>query len=93
MSIVFELEDDRRDDLRERREWVLLHGVVPAREDRAASIPSARLSSITWRWRTLSKSGSAFATVAATIHERNAWQQAKDRALACQQDRGLYLRL
>jgi hypothetical protein len=75
MSIVVELEDDAL----ERSEWVLLHGVVPAREDRAASIPSARLSSITWRGRTLSKSGSAFATVAATIRSATPGSRSKIR--------------
>jgi len=93
MSIVVKLEDD----LGEQNEWVLLHGVIPAREDH--SFPLLRcvdsfgktvfnhlqMESFLEEWERIR-------VRARDDTQQDAWQKVKDLALVCQQDRDLYLR-
>jgi len=93
MSIVVKLEDD----LGERSDWVLLHGVVPARDDHAFPLLRCvdafgktvfnhlQMESFLEEWERIRDR-------AHDDTQRDAWQKVKDLALACQQDRDLYLR-
>jgi hypothetical protein len=93
MSIVVKLEDD----LGERSEWVLLHAVLPSREER--NFPFLRcidpygetmfnhlqMENFLEEWERLGDR-------AHDDTQRDAWQKVKDFALACQHDRDLFLR-
>jgi hypothetical protein len=93
VSIVVKLEDD----LGERSEWVLLHAVIPSREER--DFPLLRcidqygktvfnhlqMEGFLEEWERLSER-------ARDDTQRDAWQKVKDLAIACQQDRDLFLR-
>jgi len=93
MSLVIKLEDD----LGERSEWVLLHGVIPARDER--DFPLLRcvdaygktvfnhlqMENFLDEWERVRDR-------ARDETQRDAWEKIKDLARACQQDRDLYLR-
>lgn len=93
MSLVIKLEDD----LGERSEWVLLHGVIPVRGER--DFPLLRgvdaygktifnhlqMESFLEEWERVRDR-------ARDETQRDAWEKVKDLAQACQQDRDLYLR-
>jgi len=93
LSLVVKLEDD----LGERSDWVILNGVVPAREERAFPLLRAidpygktvfnhlQMDSFLEEWE----------QVRGRAHDDTqvqAWQKVKEMAEACQQDRDLYLR-
>lgn len=93
MSLVVKLEDD----LGEHSEWVMLHGVLPAWEER--EFPFLRcidpygetvfhhlqMESFLEEWKRVQER-------AKDESQREAWQKVKDMAERCQQDRDLYLR-
>ena len=93
VSFVVKLEDD----LGERSEWVLLHGVLPARGEREFAFLRCvdpygktvfnhlQMESFLEEWEQIRERARDDA-------QRDAWQKIKDMALACQQDRDLNLR-
>jgi hypothetical protein len=93
MSLVVKLEDD----LGEHSEWVMLHGVLPGREELNFSV----LRGIDPFGKTVFNhlQMQAFLEEWELVRERakdesqiEAWQKVKDMARQCQQDRDLYLR-
>ena len=93
MSLVVKLEDD----LGERSEWVMLHGVIPGNDERDFPVPrgidlfgktvfnhlQAEAFLAEWeRVRDRAKDES----------QREAWQKIKEMAEICRLDRDLYLR-
>jgi len=93
MSLVVKLEDD----LGERSEWVMLHGVVPTNK----SIDYPLLSGIAPFGKTVfnQQQMEVFLGEWERVKERvrdesqlEAWQKIKDMAVACSEDRDLYLR-
>jgi hypothetical protein len=93
MSLVVKLEDD----LGERGEWVLLHGVIPPYEERAFSLLRCidpfgktvfnhlQMASFLEEWIRVEER-------AKDETQREAWQKVKDMAETCKEDRDLYLR-
>lgn len=93
MSLVVKLEDD----LGERSEWVMLHGVIPLREER--DFPYLRsidpygktvfnhlqMESFLEEWERVRGR-------AADESQQDAWQKIKEMAETCRHDRDLYLR-
>jgi hypothetical protein len=93
MSLVVKLEDD----LGERGEWVILHGVIPSRE--ARDFPFLRgidpygktvfnhlqMESFLDEWERVRDR-------AQDDSQKEAWQKVKEMAEICRQDRDLYLR-
>lgn len=93
MSWVVKLEDD----LVERSDWVMLHGVIPARDDR--DFPFLRgidpfgktvfnhlqIDSFLEEWDRIRDR-------ATDDPQKEAWQKIKEMAETCSQDRDLYLR-
>lgn len=93
MSIVVKLEDD----LGERSEWVLLHALIPSRDEH--DFPLLRcidlygntvfnhlqMESFLEEWERLRDR-------AHDDTQRDAWQKIKDLAIACREDRDLSLR-
>lgn len=93
MSLVVKLEDD----LGERSDWVMLHGVVPSKEE--CGFPILRgidpfgktvfnhlqMESFLDEWERVSER-------ARDESQKEAWQRVKEMAQACRQDRDLYLR-
>jgi hypothetical protein len=93
MSLVVKLEDD----LGERSEWVVLHGVVPD----GANTDFLLLSGIDQFGKTVFnhlqmeaflKEWERAKDRARDESEKEAWQKVKDMAETCRQDRDLYLR-
>jgi len=93
MSLVVKLEDD----LGERSEWVMLHGVVPTN----GSPDYPLLSGIAPFGKTVfnQQQMEVFLREWERVKERvrdesqlEAWQKIKDMAIACSEDRDLYLR-
>ena len=93
MSLVVKLEDD----LGERSDWVMLHGVIPAREERdfillrcidsygKTVFNHLQMESFLEEWERV-------AGRAQDDAQKEAWQKIKEMAQNCQQDRDLYLR-
>ena len=93
MSLVVKLEDD----LGERGEWVMLHGVIPSREEK--DFPCLRfidpygktvfnhlqMESFLEEWERVRSRAS-------DESQKEAWQKVKEMAEICRQDRDLYLR-
>ena len=93
MSIVVKLEDD----LGERGDWIMLHGVIPGRDER--DFPLLRcidaygktvfnhlqMEAFLEEWEHLRDR-------ARDESQKEAWLKVKDMAQTCQQDRDLYLR-
>jgi len=93
MSLVVKLEDD----LGERSEWVLLHGVVPVNHDETLPL----LSGIDAFGKTVFNHLQMDVFLAEWEHVKDrardesqteAWQRVKQMAETCRQDRDLYLR-
>ena len=93
MSLVVKLEDD----LGERSEWVMLHGIIPASPDSAYPL----LSGIDSFGKTVFNhlQMAAFLTEWDRVKDRardesqvEAWQKVKEMAETCREDRDLYLR-
>jgi len=93
LSLVVKLEDD----LGERGEWVMLHGVLPSREERnfvllrtvdpfgKTVFNHLQMESFLDEWERVRER-------ARDESQREAWQKIKEMAQACQSDRDLYLR-
>ncbi len=93
MSLVVKLEDD----LGERSEWVMLHGIVPATADDALPL----LSGISPFGKTVFNhlQMAVFLAEWERVKDRardesqiEAWQKVKQMAESCRDDRDLYLR-
>ena len=93
MSLVVKLEDD----LGERSEWIMLHGVVPANGDDAFPL----LSGISPFGKTVFNhlQMPVFLSEWERVKDRardesqvEAWQKVKQMAESCRDDRDLYLR-
>ena len=93
MSLVVKLEDD----LGERSDWIMLHGVIPARDEK--DFPCLRGIDLYGKTVFNHLQMEMFLEEWDRVHERahdesqkDAWQKVKDMALACQGDRDLYLK-
>jgi hypothetical protein len=93
MSLVVKLEDD----LGERGEWVMLHGIVPANPDGACPL----LSGIDLFGKTVfnHQQMAIFLAEWERVKDRardesqmEAWKKVKEMAETCREDRDLYLR-
>jgi len=93
MSLVVKLEDD----LGERGDWVMLHSVIPSRDEHDFPL----LSGIDPYGKTVFNhlQMERFLEEWQRVHERardesqqEAWQRVRDMATACKEDRDLYLR-
>jgi hypothetical protein len=93
LSIVVKLEDD----LGERSDWVILHSVIPSREEREFPL----LRGIDPYGKTVFNhlQMDGFLTEWERVKDRahdesqkEAWQKVKEMAQACKEDRDLYLR-
>jgi len=93
VSLVVKLEDD----LGERSEWIMLHGVIPSREER--DFPCLRsidaYGKTVFNHLQMETFLEEWERVRDRAHDESqkaAWQKVKDMAQACQADRDLYLR-
>jgi hypothetical protein len=93
LSIVVKLEDD----LGERSDWVILHGVIPAREER--DFPLLRgidpYGKTVFNHLQMDGLLAEWERVQDRAHDESqkaAWQKVKEMAQACKEDRDLYLR-
>ena len=93
MSWVVKLEDD----LGERSEWVILHGVLPARDDRSyvmlrcidpyglTVFNHLQMEPFLEEWERIQPR-------AEDDSQREAWHKIREMAVSCGADRDLYLR-
>ena len=93
MSLVVKLEDD----LGERSDWIMLHGVIPARDEKDFPYPRGidlygktvfnhlQMEMFLEEWERVRDR-------ARDESQQEAWQKVKDMARACQEDRDLYLK-
>jgi hypothetical protein len=93
LSLVVKLEDD----LGERSDWIMLHGVIPARDEK--DFPYLRGIDLYGKTVFNHLQMEMFLEEWERVRERardesqkDAWQKVKDMALACQEDRDLYLK-
>lgn len=93
MSMVVKLEDD----LGERGDWVVLHNVIPSRDDRSFPLlrcidPFGKTVFNHLQMESFLEEWERVRDHAADEAEKEAWQKIKDMAISCQADRDLYLR-
>jgi hypothetical protein len=93
MSLVVKLEDD----LGERSEWVMLHGVLPATSDADFLLLTGidPFGKTVFNHRQMEAFLKEWDRVKDRVHDENqleAWKQVKEMAETCRQDRDLYLR-
>ena len=93
MSLVVKLEDD----LGERSEWVMLHGLVPVTSENDFTLLSGidpfgktvfnhlQMEGFLREWERVKER-------ARDDSQRDAWQKIREMAESCRQDRDLYLR-
>src|SRR5215831_19069762 len=93
MSFVVKLEDD----LGDQSDWVMLHGVIPGREQRDFPVLRCidpygktvfnhlQMEAFLEEWQRLRERPQ-------DDPEREAWEKVNEMAKTCQQDRDLYLR-
>ncbi|PYX01627.1 MAG: hypothetical protein DMG89_00890 [Acidobacteria bacterium] len=93
LSLVVKLEDD----LGERSDWIMLHGVIPPREER--DYPFLRsidpYGKTVFNHLQMETFLEEWERVRGRAHDESqveAWQKIKEMAQICQQDRDLYLR-
>jgi hypothetical protein len=93
LSLVVKLEDD----LGERSDWIMLHGVIPGRDEK--DFPYLRGIDLYGKTVFNHLQMEMFLEEWERVRERardesqkDAWQKVKDMALACQDDRDLYLK-
>ena len=93
MSLLVKLEDD----LGERGEWVMLHGVIPARSEREFPLlrsidPFGKTVFNHLQMETFLEEWEKLRERARDESQREAWEKIKEMAQTCQADRDLYLR-
>jgi len=93
MSWVVKLEDD----LGERSEWVMLHGVVPGNEERSFPVlrcidPFGKTVFNHLQADVFLEEWERVKDRARDESQRQAWQKVKQMAETCKSDRDLYLR-
>lgn len=93
MSLVVKLEDD----LGERDDWILLHGVIPEPEDRDFPLlrgidPFGKTIFNHLQMKAFLEEWGRVQENAKDETQRDAWQKVKQMAEICSQDRDLYLR-
>ena len=93
MSLVVKLEDD----LGERGEWVVLHGVVPAGSEMDFPLlggidPLGKTVFNHLQMPLFLREWDRVQDRAHDDSQREAWRKVKDMAESCRQDRDLYLR-
>lgn len=93
MSLVVKLEDD----LGERSEWVLLHGVIPAFEERDFPLlrcvdPFGKTVFNHLQMEPFLEEWQRVEGRAKDESQREAWGKVKEMAKVCRADRDLYLR-
>ena len=93
MSLVVKLEDD----LGERSEWVMLHGVVPASHEREFPIlsgvdPFGKTVFNHLQMEVFLREWDRVKDRARDQSQVEAWQKIKEMAETCREDRDLYLR-
>ena len=93
MSLVVKLEDD----LGERADWVMLHGVIPARDEHDFCVLRGidpfgktvfnhlQMDAFLAEWERVQSR-------AEDDNQKEAWKKIKEMAQTCQADRDLYLR-
>ena len=93
MSLVVKLEDD----LGERSEWVMLHGVIPQRDESGFRVlrgidPFGKTVFNHLQMETFLEEWEQVRERAQDDSQREAWEKVKGMALNCREDRDLYLR-
>jgi len=93
MSLVVKLEDD----LGERSEWVMLHGVVPSNEERAFPLlrcvdPFGKTVFNNLQMEPFLEEWERVEDRARDESQREAWRKVREMAETCKGDRDLYLR-
>ena len=93
MSLVVKLEDD----LGERSEWVMMHGVLPSREEREFPFlrcvdPFGKTVFNHLQMETFLEEWERVRERAKDESQQEAWQKVKEMAQTCKSDRDLYLR-
>jgi hypothetical protein len=93
LSIVVKLEDD----LGERGDWIMLHGVIPARDERDFPLlrcidPYGKTVFNHLQMEAFLEEWERLRSRAHDESQKDAWLKVKDMAQTCQQDRDLYLR-
>jgi hypothetical protein len=93
MSLVVKLEDD----LGERSDWIILHGVLPSRDERAFNCLRGidPYGKTVFNHLQMEKFLEEWELVKDRAHDdsqREAWQKVREMAQSCQQDRDLFLR-
>jgi len=93
MSLVIKLEDD----LGERSDWVMLHGVVPARDERDFPLlrcidPYGKTVFNHLQMEPFLAEWERLRDRAEDDSQKDAWAKVKELAEACRSDRDLYLR-
>src|SRR5262249_11630763 len=93
VSLVVKLEDD----LGERGDWVMLHGVIPAREEREFCIlrcidPFGKTVFNHLQMESFLEEWERIQSRAEDDSQKEAWQKVKEMAQTCKADRDLYLR-
>jgi hypothetical protein len=93
LSLVVKLEDD----LGERSDWIMLHGVIPSRDER--DFPCLRCIDLYGKtvfnylqMETFLEEWERVRGRAQDDSQKGAWQKVKEMAQTCQTDRDLYLR-
>jgi hypothetical protein len=93
MSLVVKLEDD----LGERSEWVMLHGVIPGRDDGNFDLlhgidPYGKTVFNHLQMDSFLREWERVRDRARDESQKEAWQKVKEMAESCKADRDLYLR-
>jgi len=93
MSFVVKLEDD----LGEQSDWIMLHGVVPAREQHDFPVlrcidPYGKTVFNHLQMEPFLAEWDRVQSRAEDDSQKEAWQKVKEMAQSCQADRDLYLR-
>jgi hypothetical protein len=93
VSFVVKLEDD----LGEQSDWVMLHGVIPARDQRAFPVlrcidPYGKTVFNHLQMEAFLEEWDRIQPRAEDDSQKEAWQKVKAMAQSCQSDRDLYLR-
>ncbi|HTR66495.1 MAG TPA: hypothetical protein VMH85_12025 [Terriglobales bacterium] len=93
MSLVVKLEDD----LGERGDWVMLYGVLPAREERDFPLlryvdPYGKTVFNHLQMEALLEEWERIHDRAKDESQKEAWNKVKEMAQTCRDDRDLYLR-